>query len=169
MILYQYCPQCKRPMSKDEEDRPHCSHCDITIYNNPAPTAGVLPIDGGKVLLARRAIEPHKGKLDTIGGFIMNKELPRDAALREAKEETGLDMELTEFIGYSTDIYTPGTYTLAMNYIGRIKPGQPEPKPADDVASLEWVDIMNPPDDIGFQNTRDVLAMLQRWYKQGTK
>lgn len=166
-INYKYCPQCRKKLARDKEGNPYCKKCQITIYNNPAPTVGILPIKGGEVLLARRAIEPHKGKLDTIGGFLNNGELPEAAARREAKEETGLVPDITEFLGFYADIYEANKHTLSLNYVARLKDSDAKPQPSDDVAALQWVSINNPPlQDVGFKNTIMVLEMLKEWYQK---
>ena len=124
-----------------------------------------MPIRGGKVLLARRAIDPHKGKFDTIGGFVDLSETLEAGALRETKEETGLAIQLLELLGNHPDEYDDES-TLCFNYVAKII-GNTKPKPADDVASLEWVSINNPPlAEVGFKNTRLFLADLKKWYQR---
>ncbi|MFH1978121.1 MAG: NUDIX domain-containing protein [Candidatus Aenigmatarchaeota archaeon] len=50
----------------------------------------------GKILMLRRNFEPGKGKLDLLGGFVESNETIEKAAVREAKEESGFDVELIE-------------------------------------------------------------------------
>lgn len=69
-----------------------CSACGAVSYANPAPVAVVVqPIDGG-VLCIRRGIEPGSGMLALPGGFINLGESWQAAAVRELREETGLDI-----------------------------------------------------------------------------
>lgn len=136
----------------------------MTYYRNAKPCASILPIKDGKVLLARRGEEPYKGAYDIIGGFLSESELPADGALREALEETGLTMKITELLGMYIDRYGEnGDYTLNIHYLGKIIDGDMEAK--DDVASLEWIAIDDVPVNSGFQNTRDGLRDLKEWYK----
>jgi len=114
-------------------------------------------------LLAKRGNDPHKGAYDIIGGFMEADELPESAAIREAKEETGLDIRITSLLGTYVDRYgDDGDYTLNLHYIGEIVGG--EMKPMDDVVSLEWIAIDEVPLNEGFQNTRDGLSDLKRLF-----
>ena len=60
------------------------------------PTVAVLPVDpDGRVLLVRHA---HSGQWATVGGAVEPDEAPLVAARREAKEETGLDVNITALL-----------------------------------------------------------------------
>jgi len=162
MTTYNYCPTCGKQLDTDREP-PHCKSCNITYYRNAKPGASVLPVKDGKVLLAKRGRDPFKGAYDIIGGFMEADELPEAAAIREAKEETGLDIRITSLLGIYSDQYGDGgDYTLNLHYLGEIIGG--EMKAMDDVASLEWVDIDEVPLSEGFQNTRDGLRDLKKLY-----
>lgn len=165
MIEYNYCSKCGNGLDKSA-GIPRCNVCNVTYYRNAKPGASVLPIRDGKVLLARRAHEPFKGSYDIIGGFIEADELPELAAIREAKEETGLDVRIKSLLGIYVDRYgVDGDYTLNLHYIGEVIGG--EEKAMDDVASLEWIPIKDVPLEDGFQNTRDGLRELKDKYTKG--
>lgn len=164
MVEYNFCPKCGSTILSDSEP-PYCSHCDITYYRNAKPCASVLPIKDGKVLLAKRARDPHKGSYDIVGGFMEADELPENAALREAKEETGLDLKIVSLLGIYSDRYGEnGDYTLNLHYIAEVLGG--EMRAMDDVAELEWVAIDDVPLDEGFQNTKDGLRDLKKWFAE---
>ena len=171
-IDYKYCPQCRRALTI-RAGNPHCAACKITIYVNDVVAAGcVLPIRDGKVLLARRAREPYKGTLDLIGGFMQPGETPEQSAIREAKEETGLDVTIRELLGAYPDRYGDGEPVLGIDYIGELADGPV--RPHDDVSAVEWLPIAElDPDalEIGFPSVRDSLRDLQEWYrsKAGTE
>ena len=59
---------------------------------------GVLVADSGHYLLIRRAAEPDKGLWTIPGGLVNVGEKVKEAAIREVKEETGLDAELDEVL-----------------------------------------------------------------------
>ena len=61
----------------------------------------------GRLLLVRRAHEPWRGSWDIPGGFCGPREHPADAAVREVKEETGLDVSTTGILGLWIDTYAP--------------------------------------------------------------
>lgn len=164
MIQYNYCPKCGNIISQKSEP-PYCSHCETTYYRNAKPCASVLPVKDGKVLLGKRARDPYKGAYDIIGGFMEADELPEAAALREAKEETGLDLKIVCLLGIYNDQYGDGgDRTLNIHYIAEILGG--EMQAMDDVAELQWVDINDVPTDQGFQNTKDGLRDLKKWFAE---
>ena len=164
MIEYNFCSKCGSPIDEGSEPA-HCSHCNTTYYRNAKPGASVLPIRDGKVLLAKRGREPYKGMYDIIGGFMEADEAPEDAAIREAKEETGLDVKITRLLGIYVDRYgEDGDYTLNIHYIAEVLGG--EMQAMDDIVGLEWIPIEDVPME-GFQNTQDALRDLIKLYKQG--
>ncbi len=61
--------------------------------------ADALIIEGGKVVLMKREFEPFKGKWAIPGGFLENGESLEECSVREAKEETGLEVEIEGLLG----------------------------------------------------------------------
>ena len=101
---WTHCPRCAGPLRTGPvdsgEQRLHCPACGLVLYDNPAPTATAIVTRGdGAILLTRRAIEPAIGMLDLPGGFIEAGEDPEQAVKRELLEETGLEIELTGYVG----------------------------------------------------------------------
>lgn len=163
MITYNFCPECGARINESTY-LIDCKNCGSVYYRNAKPCASVLPIKDGQVLLARRGQKPYKGAYDIIGGFMEVDEHPEQAAIREAKEETGLDVAITKLLGIYVDRYgDDGDYTLNLHYIGEVTGGNMQPM--DDVAALEWVPIEDVPLRGGFQNTRDGLRDLKNWYR----
>lgn len=163
MIKYNFCSNCGSKID-ERSDPPHCSNCNSTYYQNAKVTVSVLPVLGRQVLLGKRGREPYKGAVDVIGGFMEADEDPESGALREAKEETGLDMKIIKLLGIYHDRYgSNGDYTLNLHYITEVTGGNM--KAQDDLVELSWFDISNAPTDQGFQNNRDAIKDLQKWYK----
>ena len=123
-------------------------------------------LDGeGRILLARRAGEPERGKWDLPGGFIEEEEHPLDALVRELHEETGLEVEPLELAAIETDRYGDGVdapATLNLYWTARVLSG--EPAPADDVSELRWLapEELPPEDEVAFDNVARVLARFRR-------
>ncbi|MBK9031819.1 MAG: NUDIX hydrolase [Myxococcales bacterium] len=90
-------------------------------YQNPTPTVDVvIELDGrpGTVVLIERGNEPRGWALP--GGFVDRGEWVADAGVREAKEETGLDVELTElFHVYSDPARDARQHTMSTVFLGR--------------------------------------------------
>jgi len=62
----------------------------------PIVGVGTVIVQDGKLVLVKRGVEPGKGKWSIPGGAVELGETVRDTAIREAKEECGLDIELVE-------------------------------------------------------------------------
>ena len=66
-------------------------------------TIDVIIEKGNKIILVRRLAKPFRGKLALPGGHVNHNELVEHAALREAKEETGLKVKLIDILGVYSD------------------------------------------------------------------
>ncbi|MGE5072885.1 MAG: NUDIX domain-containing protein [Anaerolineae bacterium] len=157
---YKYCPRCKSRL-KTIADAFECAACGMVIYKNSAPTASMLIVRNNQVLLARRNVEPFKGKVDVIGGFLKYGEHPLRGVLRETQEETGLTVTILDFLGVYMDRYGHGgKRTLNFYYVGRILSGRMRAK--DDVAALEWFRLDRLPRP-AFHSQEKVFRDLKRW------
>lgn len=65
---------------------------------SPLVGVGAVIVDEGRVLLVRRGTEPLRGKWTIPGGLIEVGEMLREAVVREAREETGLEVEPVELV-----------------------------------------------------------------------
>lgn len=97
------------------------SNTDQGEYKNPTPTVDCLiEIDGrpGELVFIERSNEPKGFALP--GGFVDEGEWAIDACVREAKEETGLDVEVTElFHVYSDPSRDRRMHTMSTVFIGQ--------------------------------------------------
>ena len=69
----------------------------------PLLTVDIIILVEGKLVLIQRMNPPYQGQWALPGGFVDVGETVEDAATREAKEETGLDVELKELVGVFSD------------------------------------------------------------------
>jgi ADP-ribose pyrophosphatase YjhB (NUDIX family) len=89
MDRFAHCGACGARFAASAGWPRTCASCGLESYRNPLPVAVLLlPVDGG-LLLIRRAIEPHIGKLALPGGYVNFGESWQEGAVRELKEETG--------------------------------------------------------------------------------
>ena len=138
---YRFCPAdgTKLEPKGGESNGASCPTCGRSWYRGSSPAVGAAIVQGGRALVTVRGIEPEKGKMDLPGGFVEIGEHPRDALVREAQEELGVEAEVEErpmllaVHTYGED----GEYVLAIGFRARIISGQPDP--ADDVAEIRWV------------------------------
>ena len=102
---WRTCPRCAGDLANDGA-RAACASCGSIYYANSAPCVSALVEDGtGRLLLARRAVEPYLGLWDPPGGFLEEGEHPLDGLRRELLEETGLEGEPERFVGAWMDVY----------------------------------------------------------------
>ena len=82
-------------------------------YKNPKPTVDIIiELTGGRIVLIRRKNPPHGWAIP--GGFVDEGEPLEHAAVREAKEETGLDVTLTDqLFTYSDPKRDPRLHTIS--------------------------------------------------------
>jgi len=97
-----YCPMCATPLVEKhiyQASRLTCPACNYINFLEPKLVAVVVVEHEGMILLGRRNMEPSRGLWTFIGGFVERGEKVEDAAIREVKEETNLDVQLEGLLG----------------------------------------------------------------------
>jgi 8-oxo-dGTP diphosphatase len=162
---YRFCPKCggglaRRLVKPGEPERLVCVLCSFIFYLDPKVVAGaVFTLDEGIVLL-RRGVEPSLGKWVFPGGYVDRGESVADAAIRETKEESCLDVRLDSIVGVYS--YT-GSPNVIVVYAAKVVGGAL-------AAGDESVEARCfPPDDVpwrdlGFDSTRDAIQDYVRLY-----
>jgi ADP-ribose pyrophosphatase YjhB (NUDIX family) len=146
----------------------HCTACGHVHYRNAKPCAGALVARDGRLLLVKRAIQPFLGYWDIPGGFLEEDEHPETGAIREALEETGLKVRLTDLFGFYVDRYgDEGDYCLNIYFLAEVVGGQE--RPADDAAELAWFAPNELPEQIAFDHAREVLDDWAQWMEKKQK
>lgn len=141
--MNRYCTECGKITTKKNDS---CFVCEAGHENwiNPAVGSVVFIIKDDKVLYGIRSREPGKGKLDLPGGFIEVGETAEAAAIRETKEELGIDITLTKLLGTYATTYD-NRPILNLVYIASTATDQIIP--GDDMSGGDpiWRDIQNLP------------------------
>lgn len=147
--MFKYCPYCGTEVKEQNKDGFQCPNCKNWVHYASNPAVSVAVKVGDEGLVAIRGREPGIGKMDLVGGFLENGEDPIDCAIREFKEEAGVNInkEDLKFLGIWIDIYLyQGQNQFVLNIVYLIElPEKMEVKPADDVADLIWVPLSEKP------------------------
>jgi ADP-ribose pyrophosphatase YjhB (NUDIX family) len=157
---WRFCPICGEAIEKIE-DRAECRSCGYVGYANPVPAAEAVCFDErGRVLLGRRAFDPGAGRWDLPGGFLHEDEHPLDALRREIREETALEIEPLEFLGFWLEPYA-GRIVLSLVWIAR---ASGKPRARDDVTEVRWFDPddLPGPSELAFSHSPAVLSAALR-------
>ena len=101
--IWRFCPSCAgtlemRLLKRGDPERHVCTRCGQVVYQDPKVAVGTIISMNSRIVLVRRAIEPGYGKWVFPGGYVDRGEEVTAAAIREAKEEAGLDVRLDRLI-----------------------------------------------------------------------
>jgi 8-oxo-dGTP diphosphatase len=144
-----------------EPERLVCAACGFVFYLDPKIAVGtIIRTDGNCLILVRRAIEPGYGKWVFPGGYVDRGEPLTVAAIREAREECGLEVRLDGLVNiYSYPGRAPVIVVYAATATGGVLSGDDEvlETGAFEIAAIPW-------HNLAFRSTeeglRDYLAGL---------
>jgi len=132
-----------------------CPNClkEIEVYQNPIPTVDIIIETESKgVILIKRKNAPYGWAIP--GGFVDYGESLEEAAIREAREETNLDIkQLRQFHTYSDPNRDPRHHSISTVYIAN---GKGIPQAKDDALEIGIFNESNLPEEIAFDH-RSIL------------
>ena len=164
---FRFCPRCggtleRKVLKATEPERLVCGACGFVFYLDPKIAVGTIITSlSGRLVLCRRAIEPGYGKWVFPGGYVDRGEPLTIAAIREAREECGLDVRIDSLV----NIYSyAGRIPVIVVYAATALGGEL----ANDDESLETAEFDReslPWEELAFRSTeeglRDYLAGLR--------
>jgi ADP-ribose pyrophosphatase YjhB (NUDIX family) len=155
----RFCPRCGhavQPQLRYGTLRPVCPSCGFIHFANPRVAVVVFVAAGERVLLVKRKVAPEQGRWALAAGFVEYGERPEAAAVRELREETGLDAVIERMLGLS---YNEADKVIVILYQARATGGVLEAN--DDVEEARWFTGEELP-DLAFESTqRTVKAWLE--------
>jgi ADP-ribose pyrophosphatase YjhB (NUDIX family) len=164
---FRFCPRCGQKLVKkflDGRERLKCSNetCDFVYYHNPIPAAGAIVVKDDKILMVKRAVIPRVGWWCLPAGFMEWSEHPSQTAVRELKEETGLDIELKSLFEIYSGEDDPRLNAVLILYIASIVGGTLTA--GDDAMETRFFALDELPDKIAFISHRQALADYKKRY-----
>ncbi len=159
---FRYCPMCGKMLGRRhaaDQERPACDGCGFVQYRNPAVGVAVVVREGAAVLLGRRAGSYH-GHWCIPCGYVEWDEDVRQAACREFREETGLEVQLTGIYAVHSNFHNPRQHTVGIWFAGEVTGGSLAA--GDDLLEVGFFPLDTLPTPLAFPTDRLVLEQLRR-------
>ena len=128
-----------------------CGKCGHVAYRNPVPAAGVVVVEEGKVLMVERKLEPRAGQWTFPAGFVEYDEHVEACAVRETREETGLEVDITRLFGAYMAMDDPRVQVVLLLYLAKRVGG--ELRPGDDASDARFFPSIAPPGKLPSRRT----------------
>ena len=129
-----------------------CPHCGkkVTRHRNPFPTVDIIISMKDSIVLIERRNPPHGWALP--GGFVDYGESLEEAAVREARDETGLEIDnLRQFHAYSDPDRDPRQHNISVVFTADARG---EAKAGDDANAVKLFPLDNLPEILCFDHAR---------------
>ncbi len=165
---YKICPRCGNDLNEifhDGVNRMACGAdgCDFIFYQNPVPAAGAIIVEDHKILLVKRAHPPKINWWCIPAGFMEWHEHPTETCVRELKEETNLDIEITSLFEIYSGNDDPRVNALLILYLANRIGG--ELKACDDALEVKYFHLDDLPDKIAFESHIHAMSDYNRLYR----
>ncbi|MFW5853832.1 MAG: NUDIX hydrolase [Thermodesulfobacteriota bacterium] len=158
----RFCHFCgNRLIQKEWEGRRRlfCTACDGPLYENPVPAACVILTDEqNRLLLVKRSVDPKKGFWCLPGGFMELGESPEETALRELREETGIQGRIETLI--AADSNSNALYGTVALICYRAAAVSGRPVPGDDASAVAFFPLMELP-EVAFESHRKFIHIFR--------
>ena len=165
---YKYCPFCGTDLvlkEKGGRPRPACPQCEFAQFKNPLPGVVVLIEQEGTVLLGKRGGGFGAGEWGLPQGYVEYDEDFLTAAIREVKEETGLDVKIRSILNVVSNLLSPTLHTLAIVLLAGVAGG--ELCAGDDLEALAWVPLSGPLPEMAFEADEWIIERYKMKLEEG--
>ncbi len=163
---WRYCPWCGQGLVETYvfgANHMVCPNCEFIYFPRPNLVVMIIVEHQGKILLGKRNMQPGKGKWTLLGGYVGRGETVEEAAVREIREETNLDVQVEALLGLYDDLDTP--LVLAV-YSARVKKEPVElTRQAEEIRELAFFSVENLP-ELAFPSDKHII---DDWIKSRSK
>ncbi len=163
-----FCLLCGSPLEVRDLfglPRQACTNCDFILFRCPAPASAAVVVRGREILLVQRGIEPYRDFWGFPAGYQEYGESPQEAAVRETREETGLEISVVGVLDVLYTLDDPRKRANLAVYLARPVAG--DLRPDDDAVDARFFDLDNLPEQIAFHNNRAILTRLREQFPGG--
>lgn len=161
-----YCSHCAARLHTEVvagKPRRRCAQCGHIHFVEPKVGVGALILTDQRLLLVKRAMPPERGKWSLPAGYLDIGETPESVAIRETREETGLEIDIEQLVGVFSNPPEQGGASLFILYQGRAVGGTLAA--ADDAADAAYFAADELP-ELAFASTRAAVQWLLASPKQ---
>lgn len=155
-----FCPRCgARLLTRPVGDKPRraCPSCGYIHFADPKVGVGIYLVQDGKILLVRRTMNPGKGKWSIPAGYVDRGEDPAETAVREAAEETNLEVVITGLVDVYHNPQDECGASIFILYEARLVGG--ELLAGDDADAAGFFGPNELP-ELAFASTRDAIRRM---------
>lgn len=164
-VEYRFCPRCggdleKRVVKATEPKRLVCLNCSFIFYQDPKVVAGTIFTIEREIVLLKRGVEPAMGKWVFPGGYVDRGESVQEAAIRETREESQIDVQLGPLLNVYSYSRSPNVIVVYTADVvgGELAAGD------ESVEAGVFARSQIPWDELAFDSTRDALNDYIRLY-----
>jgi 8-oxo-dGTP diphosphatase len=106
----------------------------------------ILVTRGNEILLMKRRGSHGEGTWCPPGGHLEHGEAPEECALREAREEAGIEIANVRFLAMTNDVFPEGKHYITVWMLGEHRSGEPRIASAGEMSEIGWFPVDNLPE-----------------------
>ena len=158
---FVYCPRCATLLDTkliQGKWRRVCTACNYIHFVDPKVGVGVVVLQNGKLLLVRRTMNPERGKWSIPAGYVDYGDDPRQTAVREAFEETNLQVTIEKLVNIYYNPPSEGGATIFIVYQAQVLGGHLQAGDDADAADFFALDELPV---LAFASTHAIIQQLR--------